>query len=174
MAEEYTLIYFKDSNCGNCKRFDDRGIFPQLESNIAKDKQNYPINTAIIDFNPHPKNKALIEKNEENNGKYSEELQKFIEKFKGVPSLVLFYKKGFSKKSDSGIPSGSFLSPKTSSPVLKYFPISSGDSDYLTPEVILADIKDKIGTIKDKGLEKKYLKYKYKYLELRNKYLQQK
>jgi hypothetical protein len=173
MAEEYTLIYFKDSNCGNCKRFDARGIFPQLESNIAKDKQNYPINTAIIDSNPHPENKALIEKNEENKGKYSEEIQKFIEKFKGVPSLVLFYKKGFSKKSDSGIASGSFLVSKT--PVLKYFPISyHGGTDYLHPNVILEDIKKKIGTIKDEGLQKKYLRYKYKYLELKNKYLQQK
>jgi len=175
MAKEYTLIYFKDSNCGNCKSFDATGIFPQLESNIAIDKQNYPINTAIIDSKPNPENKTLIENNI---SKYREEIQKFQDKIGRVPTLVLFYK---SELSLPGTASGSFLKPSPPVSVLKpnsglkYFSISYFEgTDYLTPEVILADIKDKIGTIKDKGLEKKYLKYKYKYLELRNKYLQQK
>ena len=167
MSKENTLIYFKKTSCSNCLRFDNKGIFPQLETWLAK----YPIDTAIIDFDAVPENidftaipenKPLIEKNMQNISKYREELNKFQKNFKGVPTLVLFYKSvGIASGSDllpgGGSASGSFLKPSSPVSVLKYFSISYFEgNDYLTPEVILADIIKKIAIIKDKGLQKKY------------------
>ena len=161
MSKEYTLIYFKRTGCGHCGKFDSTGIFPQLKTKI--DEEKHPIDTAIIDFTPDSTNEALLKINKENLKKYGEEYNLFTQKFKGVPSLVLFFKIGFS------------IIPNSPDPVLKYFPIHYyGKTDYLTLTEILEDIKKKIDIIKVDGLKKKYIKYKYKYLELKNKYLQQK
>jgi hypothetical protein len=161
MSNKYTLIYFKRTGCGHCKKFDSTDIFPQLKTKI--DQEKHPIDTAIIDFNPDSKNEALLKINNENLEKYGDEYNLFIKKFKGVPSLVLFFKIGYS------------IMPTSPDPVVKYFPIRYYEKkNYLSSTKILEDIKKKIAIIEVNGLKKKYIKYKYKYLELKNKYLQQK
>ena len=167
MSNKNTLIYFKRTGCGHCRKFDLTGIFPQLENRIKMDQVNYPVNTLILDAFLDEKNPEIKMEQLKHLQKYDKELQLFSSYKKGVPSLCLIYY-------DAVLPS-IFGNP------LKIISIKiHGSNGYLPIETILKEIKDKMAVISvptysnPPNLEKKYLKYKYKYLELKNKYLQQK
>jgi hypothetical protein len=167
MSKEYTLIYFKRTGCGHCKRFDEADIFHQLEERIKSDQKIYPVNTLILDSFLDEEHPEIKKEQIKHLQKYNYETTLFSSYKKGVPSLCLIY--------------DSTSLPSIFGKSLKIISINiHGNNSYLPIETILEEIKEKMAVISapsyanPTSLGKKYLKYKYKYLELKNKYLQQK